>query len=57
MIPAPDFRVEIVIDITEEVVRMGFATIGFAIAVWGMIKIISIIAKANQKEQPDGVKE
>ena len=47
MIPSPDFRLDISITIAEEVIRMGCATIGFAIAVWGAAKIISIIAKAN----------
>jgi hypothetical protein len=28
---------------------MGCATIGFAITIWGMAKIIAIIAKANEK--------
>ena len=47
MIPSPDFRLDISITIAEEVIKMGCATIGFAIAVWGAAKIISIIAKAN----------
>ena len=47
MIPSPDFRLDISITIAEEVIRMGCATIGFAIAIWGMVKIISFIAKAN----------
>jgi hypothetical protein len=49
MIPSPDFRLDISITIAEDVIRMGCATIGFTIAIWGMIKIISIIAKANEK--------
>ena len=49
MIPSPDFRLDISIIIAEDVIRMGCATIGFAIAIWGMIKIISIIAKASEK--------
>jgi len=47
MIPSPDFRLDISITIAEEVIRMGCATIGFAIAIWGMVKIISFIAKAS----------
>jgi hypothetical protein len=47
MIPSPDFRVDISITIADEVIRMGCATIGFAIAIWGMVKVISLIAKAN----------
>ena len=49
MIPAPDFRIEIVIDIAEEVLRMGFAVIGFAIACWAVVKIVGIIGKANER--------
>jgi hypothetical protein len=50
MIPSPDFRIDISVTIADEVIRMGCATIGFAIAIWGMVKIIGIIAKANNDE-------
>jgi hypothetical protein len=53
MIPSPDFRLDISITIAEEVIKMGCATIGFAIAVWGAAKIISIIAKANEKSNSE----
>ena len=49
MIPAPDFRIEIVIDIAEEVLRMGFAVVGFALACWAVVKIVGIIGKANEQ--------
>lgn len=45
MIPSPDFRFDISIIIAEEVLRMGFATIGFAIAVWGIVKIVGLLMK------------
>lgn len=50
MIPAPDFRIEIMIDISEEVLRMSCATIGFAIACWAIIKIIGIV-KASEVDR------
>jgi len=53
MIPSPDFRLDISITIAEEVIRMGCATIGFAIAIWGMTKIISIIANAQSVKAQD----
>lgn len=53
MIPSPDFRFDISIIIAEDVIRMGCATVGFAIAVWGMVKIIGIIAKANEKSNTE----
>ena len=49
MIPSPDFRLDISITIAEEVIKMGCATIGFAILVWGATKIILIIANANER--------
>lgn len=51
MLAAPDFRIEIAIDISQEVFRMGVATIGFAIACWAMIKIIGVIAKSNERKE------
>lgn len=50
MIPSPDFRLDISITIADEVIRMGCATIGFAIAVWGMVKIIGLLVK-NAEQQ------
>ena len=51
MIPAPDFRIDISINIAEEVIRMGCATIGFAIACWAIVKIVGILVN-NTKQQP-----
>ena len=51
LLAAPDFKIEIVIDISQEVFRMGVATIGFAIACWAMIKIIALIAKSNERKE------
>jgi hypothetical protein len=49
MIPNPDFRVDISITIADEVIRMGCATIGFAIAMWCVVKVVSIIARYNDE--------
>lgn len=49
MIPSADFYIKLSIEISEEVIRLGFATIGFAIAIWGMVKIIEFIAKPKQQ--------
>ena len=56
MIPSPDFRFDISITIAEEVLRMGFATIGFAIAVWGIVKIVGLLVKnaEDRKGKEDG---
>jgi len=43
MIPSPDFRLDISITIAEDVIRMGCATIGFVIAVWGIVKMTDIL--------------
>ena len=43
MIPSPDFRLDISITIAEEVIRMGCATIGFALAMWAVVKMTSIL--------------
>ena len=43
MIPSPDFRLDISITITDEVIRMGCATIGFAIAMWALVKMTQIL--------------
>ena len=49
MIPSPDFRLDISITIAEEVIRMSCATIGFVVACWAIIKIVSIV-KASDNE-------
>jgi hypothetical protein len=43
MIPSPDFRLDISITIAEEVIRMGCATIGFAIAMWAAVKMTQVL--------------
>ncbi len=50
MIPSPDFRLDISITIAEEVIRMGCATIGFAIAMWTIVKMTNILF-GKRKEQ------
>lgn len=45
MIPSPDFRIDISITIADEVIRMGCATIGFAIVVWGIVKVVGLIVR------------
>lgn len=50
MIPSPDFRLDISITIAEEVIRMGCATIGFAIAMWALVKMTDILF-GKRKEQ------
>lgn len=57
MIPSPDFRLDISITIAEEVIRMSCATIGFAIAVWGMAKIIGLLVKANEQKNTETSRE
>ena len=52
MIPSPDFRLDISITIAEEVIRMGCATIGFAIAIWGMVKIINLLVENAKNQKP-----
>lgn len=47
MIPAPDFRLDISINISEDVMRMGFSTIGFIFAMWAAVRIVSYIANSN----------
>lgn len=49
MIPSPDFHVSLSIYIAEEVIRMGFITIGLIVVVWGTVKIISIIKDSNEQ--------
>jgi hypothetical protein len=43
MIPSPDFRLDISITIAEEVLRVGCYTIGFALAVWAVVKMTQIL--------------
>jgi hypothetical protein len=43
MIPQPDFQIDISISIAEEVLRMGCYTIGFALAVWAVVKMTQIL--------------
>ena len=43
MIPSPDFRLDISITIAEEVIRMGCLTIGFALAMWAIVKMTGIL--------------
>ncbi len=56
MIPSPDFRLDISIIIAEEVIRMGCVTIGFAIAMWAIVKMTQIlfgkqpITKSNHEQ-------
>jgi hypothetical protein len=52
MIPSPDFRLDISITIAEEVIRMGCATIGFAIAMWAVVKITQVLF-GKRNERPD----
>lgn len=55
MIPTPDFRIDISITIVDEVMKMGFATVGFAIAIWGMVKIVGLLVKSEkQRLDKDG---
>lgn len=52
MIPSPDFRIDISITIADEVIRMSCATIGFAIAVWGIVKMTQILfGKCNKNKE------
>jgi len=51
MIPSPDFRLDISITIAEEVIRMGCAVIGFALACWAIVKIISIVKASDLKNE------
>ena len=49
MIPSPDFRLDISITIADEVIRMGCATIGFALAMWALVKMTNILfGKRNE---------
>jgi len=43
MIPSPDFRVDVCITISEEVIKISCATIGFAICCWAIIKMTGIL--------------
>lgn len=43
MIPHPDFRIDISITIAEEVIRYGAATIGFALAMWAIVRMTQIL--------------
>ena len=43
MIPQPDFRIDISISIAEEVLRMGCLTVGFALAMWAIVKMTQIL--------------
>ncbi len=43
MIPHPDFRIDFMIVISDEVMRMSCATIGFAIAMWALVKMTNIL--------------
>jgi hypothetical protein len=50
-----DFYVTFNIHIADEVVRMGCATIGFAIAVWGIVKIVGLLVQSEkQRLDKDG---
>jgi len=52
MIPSPDFRLDISITIAEEVIRIGCATIGFAIAMWAVVKMTQILfGKSTQQSK------
>ena len=51
MIPAPDFRIEVVIDIAEEVIRMGCGVVGFAVACWAIVKIVGIVKASDLKNE------
>lgn len=51
MIPSPDFYFKLSLEISEEVLRMGCATIGFAVAVWGIVKIISLLVENAKNQQ------
>lgn len=51
MIPSPDFYFKLSLEISEEVLRMSCATVGFAIAVWGMVKIIGLLVKNAENKK------
>lgn len=51
MVPASDFYIKLSIEISEEVSRMGFITIGLAVTVWGTVKIIEFIANAKTNNE------
>lgn len=52
MIPSPDFRLDISITIADEVIRMGCATIGFALAMWAVVKMTNILFGKEKCQQP-----
>lgn len=51
MIPSPDFRLDISITIADEVIRMGCATIGFALAMWALVKMTQILFGNRTQEK------
>ena len=51
MLTSPDFYLKFSLEISEEVLRMGCATIGFAVAVWGIVKIISLLVDNAKNQQ------
>ena len=58
MIPSPDFRLDISIMIAEDVIRMGCATIGFAVAMWALVKMTHILfGKRNERSNPEASRE
>lgn len=48
---SPDMQITIYI--SEEVVRMIAATVGFAVAIWGMVKVIGLLVLAQEKKTGD----
>ena len=47
--PPPDFRIDISITIADEVIRMGCLTVGFVVAVWGIVKMTDIMFGKREK--------
>lgn len=57
MIPQPDFRIDIAINVADEVIRMGCVTVGFIVAVWGIVKMTDILFGTHKvKSQETDVK-
>lgn len=51
MMMAPmDFYVNFTFHMSDEVIRIGCATIGFAIAIWGVVKLVTVLANKSPKQ-------
>ena len=51
MILNPDFHVTVYL--SEEVIRMGCLTVGFMVAVWGIVKMTDILFGKRKCQQPE----